>query len=366
MLPTMPVFKKLRCRRPNSPNPMDFEIIPERDVDKRFYEIQCSSAVGSTTYYSVEKMNEKEHYFLNLQPFDCTLDEWLLDQKDIWCPIYQQWGQYRPTDSVRHVVRGLITAVCALHDEKRFHGGLGNLENYGLKFFKTYAGEEEREGVKVILMHRSSGINTNLASDLSDQSYVEREIQKDMLQLRSVIFDRILKVEGLAIEPDLLDLREEMRKESVPPQTPEHRRGIIASHTSLWHWKAKSHFFMKLWSLYERADPGLCGDVQNAMQNVLCAYNWQTHVPVDGPFRKALLKGSKVASYKNSPIDLLNFVRDVIFHINDQDKFGNRIYIDKVEGYSDQYIEKIIGDTFPGLLKDVYRELYRRRIMAEL
>lgn len=63
------------------------------------------------------------------------LDEGLQDQNGVGSPTYKQWGQYWPNDNVRKVIQGIITAVCALHEENKFHGGLDHLENYGLRLF---------------------------------------------------------------------------------------------------------------------------------------------------------------------------------------------------------------------------------------
>ncbi|KAH7858362.1 hypothetical protein Vadar_022967 [Vaccinium darrowii] len=368
----MSAFKKLCCRRPNSPNQVEFEITPERNCDNKFYEIQCSSGVSSTEYYSVEKLNEKKQYSLEVQPFDFTLDEWLKDKNELW---NEQWGQYCPKDDVRRVIQGMITAVCALHEENRFHGGLDRLENYSLRFYTSYTGEEETSGVKVMLIHKSFGSNTKLIStDLGDPLCIEREMYKDMSKFESVIFDQILKVGNLPIARDLQDLRDRMKIGSASHQFPEIHRRFVASHPSLWPAKAKLHFFVKIWSAYERGKNGLPQSMKRkvkvAMINMTCAKNWHTRVPMNGPLRKLLERGTGAPFYCNTEINLLYFMRNVICHINDKDEKGNRLYIDEVEaveqGYSEEYILKILDDTFPLLLTTLYGEMYRVGAVAKL
>lgn len=84
--------------------------------------------------------------------------------------------------------------------------------------------------------------------------------------------------------------------------------------------------------------------------------DWQNRVPANGPLRRLL----NARFYSDGEVDLLCFVRDAPFHINDTNRAGKKIYVDEAveECYSDsQYVEKIVGDAFPLHLVDLYNQL---------
>lgn len=178
-----------------------------------------------------------------------------------------------------------------------------------------------------------------------------------MLALRRVIFERILR--GPYPE-DLSNLNSLLSKYRIFENW-----AFIVDHPSLWHWKLRFGYIERFWMYYKHANMSVQNGMHQYFTQVPDGNNWIKNIPSNTPLQR-IFKNNR---YKQTPIELLRYVRIVRFHYMDTefDRTGKEklryINVPKEVDYLDeQFIEHVTTKISELLLVYLHRMVCTLRI----
>ncbi|KAG5542886.1 hypothetical protein RHGRI_015843 [Rhododendron griersonianum] len=195
-----------------------------------------------------------------------------------------------------------------------------------------------------------------------DSGNIMVEQNYDRHCIRNVIFGEILESDHSIYNQEWQDLHKSLT-------TLDRGWKYLANHVSLWHWKERFDFFIKLstWGHYGKKKMGFVLDPRSRFLNMdillrdrLPQYlNWNTTILpnfVGSPLLKFL--SASTSSYDSSVFDLIRFIRNVYQHITDKKKDDKYLYIDRhVHWAKEEVTEHEVSKVFPKLLLELTAEL---------
>ena len=227
---------RLRCSHPYSSNHVDFEVEPWICHNRWKYNLM-SRRHGP---HKVVRYNLKECFVLTHREYTITLREWLTENENKWCPIYQKWDVHRPKKEARQIIQGILHAVYELHTNNSFHGFLYHPENFAIYDESVIGGNHEKIK-RVFLIHANCDLNQGVAAP--ETKTIENGKRDDMLAVLNVIFNQIIIYEPNLICPrDLQKLHELLEQQDVS----SHSWKLIVNHPSLWHWKLRFSYIERV------------------------------------------------------------------------------------------------------------------------
>jgi hypothetical protein len=107
----------------------------------------------------IRRHNPNKNAVLINKEYTSTLQQWLKDNNDNWCPKYKKWNVNRPKDEARQIIQGILRVVNELHSNKSFHGFLYHLENFAIHIDVSVYGGDRQEIKCIFLIHENTKLN---------------------------------------------------------------------------------------------------------------------------------------------------------------------------------------------------------------
>lgn len=353
-----PKLKKivLYCSYPHlSSDYIDFGVTPGYCDNRRNYRLDSDHV-----NHIVHRHNPEKKFVLTHKEYEHTLKQWLEDKenRNNWCPTYQDWGVYRPKDVARQIIQGILRAVYELHTNNSFHGFLYHPENFAIRYDESIIGGDCKNIKYIFLTH--DNVEPGSSFGAPDKNKVQQEKRKDISALRNVIFQKILvgpllsypeKKEDLPdyllkLPKDLQNLHALLKKCKVNSQGWK----LIVNHPSLWHWKSRFSYIERVWMQYKHADQ----NTKKAMDGELTdinVRNWPCRIPKNTPLERIYKNNKYDAGAAN---ELLRYLRIVRFHYVDGEYVNRQT---ETEYLDQQYIEHITTEVSELFLVELYKKM---------
>jgi hypothetical protein len=107
----------------------------------------------------IRRHNPNKNAVLIHKEYTSTLQQWLKDNNDNWCPKYKKWNVNRPKDEARQIIQGILRVVNELHSNKSFHGFLYHPENFAIHTDVSVNGGDRQEIKRIFLIHENTKLN---------------------------------------------------------------------------------------------------------------------------------------------------------------------------------------------------------------
>ena len=344
----------LTCNHPNSSDYVDFRVEPkkaEQSLNGHFYKLTYDSD------YIVHKHNLEKNHVLTHKKYENTLQQWLVQNGDNWCEIYGGWGVKRPKEDARKIIQGILNAVYKLHKNGSFHGFLHHPENFAIDSDELVIGGDHKEVKHISLIH--SNVVRDQSTCLSEDCDLQRGKKIDIQAMSHVIFNQILRGElHTSYPPDLEHLYFELQDVDMVSI----KWKFIVNHPSLWHWKSRFSYIVRVNMYYQQANP-TTWDLMTTEFNMINVIGWTQNIRPNTPLGKIFRHDTY---YEESADQLLRYLRNAHVHYKEWKK-GKYIYIDvKTEGdyLNEQFFELKTTEIGGLFLVKLYRMM--RRLNLEI
>uniref|UniRef100_A0A2N9FDM9 KEN domain-containing protein n=1 Tax=Fagus sylvatica TaxID=28930 RepID=A0A2N9FDM9_FAGSY len=365
--PPKPDKIALKCGYPYSlSEDIDFEVALGFCEDKRNYNLVSDFL----SQHNIRRHNLQRCAVLTHKKYKTTLEQWLRkkENKDNWCPKYQDWNVKRPKEEARQIIQGILCAVNEFHSNNCFHGFLYHPENYAIHYDEAVIGGDHKKIIRIFLIHEN--VEVDKCFGVPTINEIQRGKKNDMKALSDVIFTKILRGKPTSCYPedlkDLHNLFEELQnlEERYWKSNYKHTWKHIVNHPSLWHWKSRFSYIERVWEQYWHANPTLEKDMDIEFTDI-DVKNWEQKIPPNAHINKMFHHNN----YKSTAVGLLRFLRNVRYHYKDPlyDKKGVLVSEQSdVDYLNEQFIEQKTTEVSELFLVHLYKKICNLDIELEL
>lgn len=319
----------LKCNHPNSSEYVHFRVEPmntQQSLNGHFYKLVYDSD------YIVHKHNPEKNHVLTHKKYENTLRQWLDNNGYNWLELYRGFRVKRPKEDARKIIQGILNAVYKLHTNGSFHGFLHRPENFAIDSDELAIGGDHKEIKQISLIH--SNVERDQSICLPKDCDPQMGMKIDIQAMSRVIFDQILGGKPhKSYPPDLRHLYLMLQDVDTVSINWE----FIVNHPSLWHWKSRFSYIVRVYMYYQHANPKTWSQMTTEF-NLIDVKGWKLKISPNNPLGKIF----QYDTYNTeSACELLRYLRNAHVHFKERKK-GKYTHIDvKTEGnyLDEQYIE---------------------------